>query len=225
MLPNVVEEKAYREKVQVFRDRVHAGELLSQKLKDYDSKKDVLVLVVPSGGVPVGSILANKLHIDFDVIVVRKVQIPWNTEAGFGSVTWDGEVILNEPLVQHLGLSKTSTEKAVTQTKKIVKERLKKFRGQRPLPDLHDKTVILVDDGLASGFTMLAAIKSIKKKKPKEIVIAVPTASLGAVELLTPEVDKLVCLNIRSSYVFAVADAYMEWYDLSDEEVMRYLES
>ena len=181
------------------------------------------MLGVPSGGVPVGSVVAEEIHVPFDVIVVRKIQIPWNTEAGFGAVTEDGDVILNEPLIEQLGLTKLSVDKATAETKRVVEERLKKFRGERPPFSLHDKIVLLVDDGLASGYTMLVAVRSIRRKKPREIVIAVPTASEGAVKLLAHEADRIVCLNIRGGSVFAVADAYIKWYDLSDEEVKRYL--
>ena len=100
---------------------------------------------------------------------------------------------------------------------------MRKFRSNRPFPDLNGKTVILVDDGLASGFTMLAAAESIRTKQPEKIVIAVPTASAGAIELLAPNVDELVCLNVRCGPIFAVADAYEKWYDLSDDEVLEFL--
>ena len=100
---------------------------------------------------------------------------------------------------------------------------MQKFRGNRPFPVLNGRTVILVDDGLASGFTMLAAVESIRTKQPEKIVVAVPTASAGAIELLASSVDELVCFNIRGGPIFAVADAYENWYDLSDDEVLELL--
>jgi putative phosphoribosyl transferase len=151
------------------------------------------------------------------------VQIPWSPEAGFGAVTWDGKTILNEGLVEQLGLTEEDVEKAVAETKRNIAERLRKFRGNKPLPQLSGRIVLLVDDGLASGFTMLAAAQSVRDKGPKKVVVAVPTASLGAVELLESEVDEIVCLNIRSGQSFAVAGAYEEWHDLSDEEVAKLL--
>ncbi|MBM5804887.1 MAG: phosphoribosyltransferase [Candidatus Verstraetearchaeota archaeon] len=223
MLPNLIEEPAYRDKEYVFRDRLHAGELLSKKLQKHAGKEDVLVLAIPAGGVPVGCTVARELRVNFDVIVVRKIQVPWNTEAGFGALTWSGEVILNVPLLRRLGLGKEEVGVAVHKTNALVQERLRKFRGDRPLPDLKGKAVILVDDGLASGFTMLAAVRSVRKEEPKSVTVAVPTASLGAVGLLAPEVDEAVALNIRSGPIFAVADAYERWYDLSDEEVRGFL--
>ena len=223
MTAQIIEEPAFRERLQVFRDRFQAGILLTQKLRGYCSKEDVIVLAVPAGGVPVGYVVAKELGVPMDVVIVRKIQIPWNTEAGFGAITWDGETVLNEPLVAQLSLTKEEIAESISMTKKNIRERLRKFRQDKPMPQLRDKIMILVDDGLASGFTMLAAARSARKSKPKNVVVAVPTASLGAIELLEPEVDKIVCLNIMSGQSFAVADAYENWYDLTDEEVLKIL--
>ncbi len=223
MTARVVEEPAFRERVFVFRDRFEAGKLLAEKLREYAGNGNVIVLAVPAGGVPVGYAVAKELAVPMDVVVVRKVQIPWNTEAGFGAVTWDGEMVLNEPLVEQLGLTREEVEESISKTRTIIQERLRKFRGDKPMPHLRNKVVVLVDDGLASGFTMLAAARSARKRTPERVIVAVPTASLGAVELLAPEADEIVCLNIRSGPSFAVADAYENWYDLTDEEVIRIL--
>jgi predicted phosphoribosyltransferase len=223
MTAKIVEDPAFRERVFVFRDRVEAGKLLAEKLREYSDKGNVIVLAVPAGGVPVGYAVAKELAIPMDLAVVRKVQIPWNTEAGFGAVAWDNEIVLNEPLVEQLDLTREEIEGSISKTRRIIQERLRKFRGYRPMPHLRDKIVILVDDGLASGFTMLAVAGCVRKRTPEKIIVAVPTASMGAVELLAPEVDELVCLNIRSGPSFAVADAYENWYDLTDEEVTKIL--
>jgi predicted phosphoribosyltransferase len=223
MISNVVEELAYRDREFVFKDRLHAGALLADKLRPLLAGRDVQLLAVPAGGVAVGYAVAQKLNMPFDVAIVRKIQIPWNTEAGFGAIAWDGRVLLNELLVAQLGLSKEAVEQCISQTREMVHQRMQKFRGNRPIPDLNGKTVILVDDGLASGFTMLAAAKSIRNQHPEKIVIAVPTASAGAIELLASSVDELVCPNMRGGPIFAVADAYENWYDLSDDEVLELL--
>jgi putative phosphoribosyl transferase len=224
MTAKIIEDPAYRERMFVFRDRLQAGKLLAEKLREYSGKENVILLALPAGGVPVGYVVAKELGILMDLMVVRKVQIPWNTEAGFGAVTWDGEAVLNQPLVRQLGLKREVIEESISETRRIIQERLRKFRGDKPMPDLRGKVVILVDDGLASGFTMLAAARSSRRRQPKKTVVAVPTASMGAIKLLTPEVDEIVCLNIRSGPVFAVADAYKNWYDLTDEEVTKILE-
>lgn len=225
MTAKIIEDSAYRERMFVFRDRLEAGKLLSKKLREYsDDKGNVIVLALPAGGVPVGYAIAKELNIVMDVIIVRKIQIPWNTEAGFGAVAWDGEMVLNENLIKHLSLTKDEIKESVSQTRKNIQERLTKFKGDEPLLSLKDKTVILVDDGLASGVTMLAATRSARKRIPKKIIIAVPTGSLGAIELLAPKVEEIVCLNIRSGPAFAVADAYKNWYDVTDEEVIKLLQ-
>jgi len=223
MAAKIIEEPTLSERVHVFRDRFQAGKLLAEKLRGYYRKEGVIVLAIPAGGVPVGNVIAKELAVPMDVVIVRKARIPWNTEAGFGAVSWDGEIVLNELLVEQLGLTKEELEESISEAKRNISERLKKFRGEKPLPQLMDKVIILVDDGLASGFTMLAAVRSVRKRQPKEIIVAVPTASLGAVELLVSEVDMIVCLNMRSGLSFAVADAYMNWYDLTDEEVLKIL--
>jgi putative phosphoribosyl transferase len=223
MTSNLVEEPAYRDRLLVFKDRLHAGELLADKLRPFLPDRDALLLAVPAGGVAVGCAVAQKLKIPLDVAVVRKIQIPWNTEAGFGAVTWDGRVLLNDLLVAQLGLGKKAVEEGISQTREIVRQRIQKFRANRPFPVLNRRTIILADDGLASGFTMLAAVESIRTKQPEKIVVAVPTASARAIELLAPSVDELVCLNVRRGPIFAVADAYEKWHDLSDNEVLDLL--
>ena len=225
MTAKIVEEPTYRERTLVFRDRLHAGRLLANQLREHADKENVVLLALPAGGVPVGYVVAKELAVAMDVMIVRKIQIPWNTEAGFGAITWDGETVLNKPLIRQLGLAKVEIGESISQTRKIIEERLRKFRKGKPMPDMKDKVVIIVDDGVASGFTMLAAARSARKRKPQKIIIAVPTASMGAINLLAPEVDEIVCLNIRSGPVFAVADAYEKWYDISDEEVIKILES
>ena len=223
MRAKIIEDPALRERVFVFRDGFEAGKLLADKLCEYACKRNVVVLAVPAGGVPVGYAVAKELSVPMDVLIVRKVQIPWNIEAGFGAVTWDGQIVLNKDLVEQLGLTGEEIEESIQITKRNIQERLRKFRGDKPMPQFQGKVVILVDDGLASGFTMLAAARSIKKSGPEKLIVAVPTASLGAIELLVPEVDEIVCLNVRSGLSFAVAEAYENWYDLSDEEVLKML--
>jgi putative phosphoribosyl transferase len=126
-------------------------------------------------------------------------------------------------LVSQLRLSTEIVEQCISQTRESVRQRMQRFRGNRPFPDLSGKTSILVDDGLASGFTMLAAVESVGTKQADKIIIAVPTASVDAIQLLAPSVDKLVCPNIRQGPIFAVADAYDKWYDVSDDEVLELL--
>jgi predicted phosphoribosyltransferase len=218
----LIEEIAYRNRKYVFEDRLSAGLELAKKLEGL-VERDAIVLSIPAGGVPVGYMVAKKLRLPFDVIVVRKLHIPWNPEAGFGAVTWDGMVVFNEPLLSRLRLSKAEVERCVNEERRAVERRVELFRGNKPFPKLEDRTVLLVDDGLASGYSMLAAARSVKKREPREVIVAVPTASLGAIELVKNLADKVVCLNVRSGLPYAVADAYVRWYDLSEEEVLDFL--
>jgi predicted phosphoribosyltransferase len=218
----IVEYPELRDRTGVYRDRAEAGGYLAGELKEYARDPEVIALAVPAGGVPVGCEIARSLKVPFDVIITRKVQIPWSPEAGFDAVAWDGRCILNNELAEQLQLTNREQEKAVLEAKRNVEERLRKFRGDKPPPNLAGKTVILVDDGLASGYTMLASAKSVQKEA-KRVIVAVPTASFGAVELLQSEVDLIVCPNIRTDELFAVAEAYENWYDLTDKEVLELL--
>jgi len=223
-LDKVVENESLRSRRHVFKDRTHAGELLAKKLWKYKGE-DAIVLAIPAGGVPVGYRIAVDLQLPLDLMVVRKLPIPHNPEAGFGALTTDGTTVLNEPVVEELGLTKEEIDMYASERMREIKERLRKFRGDRPFPDLKEKIAIIVDDGLASGYTMTAAILSVRKHQPRRIVVAVPTAHLGALEKISPYADEIICLNIRSGFLFAVADAYLKWYDLDDSEVIDYLKN
>lgn len=210
-----------------FKDRVDGGQKLARELKKIDLENPV-VLAIPSGGVPVGIEVSKFLDCPFDLIIVRKIKVPWNPEAGFGSVTSEGSPVFNpDPLnLIRPHLSEEQVDELVKNAQREIKHREKQFLAGKERIDIKGKTVILVDDGLASGYTMLAAIKSIRKKKPDQVIVAVPTASGGAIELLEKEVDRVVTLYQHSKNLpFAVASSYKEWHDLTDEEVKEYLYS
>ena len=207
----------------VFLDRHDAGRQLGAFLKTLPALRDPLVLAIPAGGVPIGREVAGALGAPLSLAIVRKIRIPGTTESGFGAVTWDGQVLINEELRAALALPETEVDRAIADTRENVNERVDRFTGGQAMPSPAGKTVILTDDGLASGFTMLAAVQSIRRKKPARIIVAVPTASAPAARLVSGQVDQLVCLNIRSSRMFAVADAYEQWYDLDDREVLEEL--
>lgn len=221
----IVDDPLLRERTRVFSGRHDAGRKLGAFLLFLPSITQPLVLAIPAGGVPVGKEIAAALGAPFFLAIVRKVRIPGTTESGFGAVAWDGTVLINERLRQVLGLTEDQVGRAVEETRENVTERIARFCRRREMPPVGGKTVILTDDGLASGFTMLAAIRSVSNLGPSNLIVAVPTASLSSAEMVSREVDLLVCLNIRSGRSFAVADAYEEWYDLEDREVLAELES
>ncbi len=219
----ITDDPSLRERRFVFSDRHDAGRKLCALIRSRPALADPVVLAIPAGGVPVGVEVALALGAPFSLAIVRKVQVPGNTEAGFGAVTWDGRVLINERLRASLGLSQAEVDVAVAATRRNVQERIARYTTGRPFPTLAGKSAVLTDDGLASGFTMLAAIGSIRALHPARIVVAVPTASASSAELVARQADELVCANIRSSARFAVAEAYQRWYDLDDREVLAEL--
>jgi len=221
MKAELTENITYRNKTRLFNDRVYAGNLLGDILEKRRQK--YILFAIPSGGIPVCYAISKKLKIDFDILIARKLQIPRNTEAGFGAISWDGEVVFNERLLYELDLSKDSIDKIIQETLIGINHRIKKFIGNKPFPNIKEKKVVLVDDGLASGYTMLSVVKSLRKRNVEEILVTVPTASASSIELLSQHVEEIICLNLRSGSFFAVADAYKIWHDLTDEEVLKYL--
>lgn len=219
----ILELRELRDRLHVFRDRQDAGRMLASMLVK-NRNSDALVMAIPSGGVPVGIEIARELHIPMDVIIVRKIQIPFNPEAGFGAMGPDGTVILNEHLMERLNLSSQEIDRQIERTRENILRREKLFRKGNMIPSIRNKTVILVDDGLASGYTMLAALTFTRRKGPSRIIAAVPTASARTADMINQEVDELICLNIRSGFTFAVADAYENWYDVDETEVISILD-
>ena len=218
----LIENVELRNRDRVFADRRDAGCQLAQMLRKI-VRPGTLVLAIPSGGVPVGLEIVQELGLDFDLLLVRKVQIPWNTEAGFAAVNMDSDLIINEHLLAQLNLTGEQIERQVKKTMATIAQRNTKFRQNRPFPELGARDVVLVDDGLASGYTMRAAIAYIRKRKPGSITVAVPTGSADTVKMLRRDVDAICCLNIRETYPYAVASAYRNWYDLEDEDVLELI--
>ncbi|KYH37210.1 MAG: phosphoribosyltransferase [Candidatus Hecatellales archaeon B24] len=209
-------------KYYVFRDRLHAGEILASLLQEEDLKG--LVLAIPNGGIPVGVALTGKLRIGFDLAICRKLQIPWNKEAGFGALAPDGSLALNEKLMESLNLNSKVLEAQKRKALEELEEKERVFRGDRPPPHLKGEHVILVDDGLASGYTMLAAVRYAWRGGASKVVVAIPTGSVRALKLVAGEAWKVYCANVRGDLLgFAVADAYQQWYDVSDGEALEWL--
>jgi predicted phosphoribosyltransferase len=223
MAAEIIEEKSLRNKTHTFTDRKEAGDRLARRLEKYEGK-DGIVLAIPSGGVPIGLMIAQHLELPFDLVISRKIPIPGNPEAGFGALSFEGSLFLNESLVRELHLTGEEIRELSIPVMKEIQRRNAVFRGERPFPDLGGKITILVDDGLASGYTMMASINFVKKRKPRRVVVAIPTAPESSIQFISDSVDEILCLNIRRGFYFAVADAYHHWHDLSDEEVMELLE-
>jgi len=205
----------------VYEDRDDAGAVLAAKLEEYRGRATV-VLAIPNGGVPVGLRVRNHLGADFGVLVVRKLHIPWNREAGFGAVAPDGSVVFNEDLRQGLGLTPEEEGIVLEEERREIARRMAAYRAHE-LPPIRGRVAILVDDGLASGSSMWAAANFVRRQSPRTLVVAVPTASESGAALVSAAVDRLVCPSVRRGPVFAVADAYRHWYDLEDADVVALL--
>jgi len=167
--------------------------------------------------------VASALNADLDLVISRKIPMPLNPEAGFGAIADDGTIILNEEVVRRIGLSRQQIEYEASKVRAEIKQRSILYRGDRPLVRISGRTVIIIDDGLASGFTMMAAVESVRYRRPKEVVVAVPCASAMAVKQLEKIADKVVTVTTGFMPRFAVADFYRHWYDLGDDEVIRYI--
>jgi len=213
----VIELPELRDRLHVFRDREHAGEVLAGMLTDYRDS-NALVLAIPAGGVPVAATMAEVLGLPLDVCVVSKILLPWTTEAGFGAIAYDGTLWVNREYLDYYRLTAEQIETATEAARQKVARRVERFRGHRPLPQVSGRPVILVDDGLASGATLRAGVAALRKQGADELVVAVPTAHIGSALELAQQVEKLYCPNLRTGPSFAVADAYQHWYDVSEDE-------
>jgi len=220
----LLEDPALRDRVHVFKDRAEAGRLLAVRLLGYQGRA-VRVFAIPAGGVPVAAEIARAWQVPMDLVIVRKIQLPWTTEAGFGALNPAGEAIFNEEFLLRLQMPPAEIDAQVQKTLATLKQREKRLRQNRPYPDLAGAATIVVDDGLASGYTMRAAINFLKSKGAGQIIVAVPTGAAHTVQNLLPLVDELFCLNVRGGWSFAVAEAYEDWYDLTEGEVLEILQS
>jgi len=219
---NVIELLPFRNRTGVFKDREDAARILDRMLDEYRGTT-ALVLGVPSGGVPVAAAVAKSLGLALDTAVVSKITLPWNSEMGYGGVAFDGTVELNTEILPTLGLSERQIREGIADTRDKVARRIRLLRGDLPPLDVSARRVILVDDGLASGVTIRAAVKALRASGAAKLVVAVPTGHQGAVFELSRQVEALYCANIRGGWSFAVADAYRHWTDVPEDEVARIL--
>lgn len=206
-----------------FKDREEAGGVLASMMEE-QKRGNAVILAVPNGGVAVGASMARILGLELGLVVVRKIQFPHNKEAGFGAVAADGTTVLDERLVRFEGIAPEQVAEQKEKALQSVRERVRRFGNLARFPTINSRTVILVDDGLATGSTMEAAVSIVRRYRPKEVIVAVPTASQRAWERLRNIADRIICPCVSRLPFFAVADAYEKWYDVQDEEVIRLLE-
>lgn len=207
-----------------FRDRREAGRVLAAQLARYANRPDVLVLALPRGGVPVAYEVARALGAPLDVFLVRKLGVPGHEELAMGAVATGGVRVLNEPVVRALDIPDRLIDAVAAREQEELARRERLYRGDRPPPDVRGRTVILVDDGLATGATMQAAVKALRQQGPARIVVAVPTASPETCEALREEVDEVVCATMPEPF-YAVGLWYEDFSQTTDEEVRELLAS
>jgi predicted phosphoribosyltransferase len=209
--------------VRRFRDRAEAGRLLAERLGTYAGRPDVVVLALPRGGVPVAFEVARGLDAPLDVFVVRKLGVPGHEELAMGAVATGGARVLNDEVVQRLGISRETIEAVAERERAEIDRRERLYRGDRPPVDVRGRTSIVVDDGLATGATMRAAVAAVRQREPERVVVAVPTGSPDACRDLAREADDVLCLVAPDPFL-AVGFWYSDFAQTSDDEVRDVLE-
>ncbi len=205
-----------------FRNRLHAGKLLAGALSAYAGAEQALVLALPRGGVPVGFVIAHELGLPLDVLIVRKLGLPGHEEYAIGAIGSGNVRIIQPEALRAFGVSQATLDQICARELSEIDRRQRQFRGARPWPDLTGKTVILVDDGLATGSTMMAAIEIARRQNPAQLVAAVPVGAQLSCVALEAEVDQLICL-LRPADFRAVGQWYRHFEQTPDEEVQDLL--
>lgn len=206
-----------------FRNRTAAGQLLALRLKNYSDRSDVLVLGLPRGGVPVAYEVAKALNAPLDICLVRKLGVPGHKELAMGAIGSNGVRVLNYDVVSWLGISSKTIDEVAARELRELQRRDRAYRGDRPLLSATNKIVILVDDGLATGATMRAAVAVIKQQQPQSIIVAIPVASRAACDELKAEVDKVVSVATPEPF-YSIGLWYEDFSQTTDEEVHHLLE-
>lgn len=205
-----------------FRDRSEAGQVLAQELRAYAGREDVIVLALPRGGVPVAFEVARALQAPLDVFVVRKLGVPGHEELAMGAIASGGVLVLEPTVIEDLAIPPDVVADVAAREEQERLRREREYRGDRPEPDVRGRTVILVDDGLATGSTMRAAVAALRKLQPARIVVAVPVAAPSACADLAPEVDDIVCARTPEPFR-SVGSWYLEFSQTTDDEVRELL--
>lgn len=205
-----------------FTDRREAGRALAQKLLQYANRPDVVVLALPRGGVPVAYEVATALNASLDVLIVRKIGAPWNEELAVGAIASGDTMVLDAALMRDLGIDRADVDRVIAAERLELRRREQLYRDSRPFPVIKGKTVILVDDGLATGASMIAAVRAIRTQQPAAVVVAVPVASPDTCTLVRRDAEDCVCAMTPLQF-YAVGAWYVDFDQTPDEEVRDLL--
>ncbi len=207
----------------LFRDRAEAGRVLADRLAAYANYPDAMVLALPRGGVAVAFEIAAALNLPLDIFVVRKLGLPGHEEFAMGAVASGGARVLNQDLIRQLSLSNEIIEHIVAREQRELERRERTYRGQRPVLDVRDRTIIIVDDGLATGSSMRAAIAALRQKRPTKLIVAVPVGARLTCSELEALADEVICLETPENFS-AVGLCYKDFSQITDEDVKYLLE-
>jgi putative phosphoribosyl transferase len=207
----------------LLRDRIHAGRLLADRLTRYAREPALLVLALPRGGVLVGFPVAEALNAPLDVVIVRKLGVPGQSELAMGAIASGGVCVLSHELIETLGIPSRAVEAVIAREEQELARREALYRGGAPAPQIRGRTIILVDDGIATGATIRAAAALVRRQQPGRLVIAAPVASPSTCAELADQADEIVCLA-RPEPFFAIGDFYEDFHQVSDEEVRDLLQ-
>jgi putative phosphoribosyl transferase len=201
-----------------FRDRSDAGRVLAQKLKHYKNRSDVLILGLPRGGVPVAYEVAKELNAPLDLFLVRKLGVPGHEELAMGAIATGAVRVLHEGIIRELGISQQMVDKITADEQRELERRDRLYRGDKPSPSVQDRVVIIIDDGLATGSTMKAAVAALRQQRPARLIVAVPTAPAETCNELKEMADEVICIEMPEPF-YAVGGSYIDFRQTTDEEV------
>jgi putative phosphoribosyl transferase len=207
-----------------FHDRHEAGRKLAEALAFLKGRRDALVLAIPRGGVVVAHEVAQALGLPLDLMLTRKLSVPYNPEFALGALTGDGTLILDDSLIAELGIPEDWVlDEVRTQEAEILRQ-MRRYRDDRPLPEIRDRVVVLIDDGVATGSTVRASLRALRKRQPAELILAIPVGPPETIETLSREADQVICLMLPEPFL-AVGRFYEVFDQTTDEEVVELLES
>ena len=207
----------------IYKNRSDAGRVLADRLEDHSRDKNLIVLALPRGGIPVGYEIATAFNVPMDVFLVRKLGLLGHEELAMGAIASGGVRVLNESLIRALQVRPETIELVARKEQAELERREEAFRGSRPFPQLEQRNVILVDDGLATGSTMRAAIEAVRQQKPQRLIVAVPVGAVESCQKIEPLVDELVC-PLQPANFMAVGQWYDDFSQIEDEEVRELLD-